>query len=253
MKILVTGASRGIGRAIAHTLAAPGREIHLHARTIDALSDTAALCREAEADTVLHAADLGNMDEVKRLAETLPELDILVNNAGISGTEKLPWEITADEFDQTMTTNVLAPFILSSSVAMSMLDRGGYIVDLSSGAAVTDKADSADYWVSKTALMRLGGSFHLAGHARGVKVFGVAPGVVQTDMTNAMRMHEGRTEWTDVTEVASIIAAIADGELDGLAGTHIRAGADRLSDLKTRARLGVGPEERKLRLTPWED
>lgn len=253
MKILVTGSSRGIGRAIAAALAQPGREIHLHARSSIALEETAALCRDAGAQVVLHEANLADRGRVERLAADLPGLDMLVNNAGVSGTERLPWDISAEEFEQTLATNVIAPFILSSAAARHMLDRGGYIVDLSSGAAVTDRADSADYWVSKTALMRLGGSFHEAGRSRGLKVFEVAPGVVQTDMTAGMRMHDGRSQWTDPSEVAAIICAIADGELDGLAGTHIRAGADRLDDLWARARRGAGPGERRLRLTPWED
>ncbi|WP_182354088.1 SDR family NAD(P)-dependent oxidoreductase [Flaviflexus huanghaiensis] len=251
MKILVTGASRGIGRAIAHAIARPGREIHVHARSIEALAETEELCRATGADIVRHAADLSQPSEALRLASELPDLDMLVNNAGVSGTERLPWDITPEEFDATLKTNVLAPFILSSAAARSMLDRGGFIVDLSSGAAVTDRADSADYWVSKTALMRLGGSFHEAGHDRGLKVFEVAPGVVQTDMTLSMRMHDGRSEWTDPSEVAGIIAAIADGELDGLAGTHIRAGVDTLDELRARAARGVGSGERRLRLTPW--
>lgn len=253
MKILITGASRGIGRAIAQALSAPGREIHLHARTEEALNETAELCRSEGADVHLHAADLSRPSEAHRLAAEISDLDMLVNNAGVSGTEKLPWEITAAEFEETMATNVLGPFILSSAAARSMLDRGGYIVDLSSGAAVTDNADSADYWVSKTALMRLGGSFHEAGSSRGLKVFEVAPGVVRTDMTGAMRMHDGRTQWTDVSDVAGIIAAIADGNLDSLAGTHIRAGTDTIADLRARAERGALVGERKLRLTPWQD
>ena len=253
MKILVTGASRGIGRASAEALARPGRELHLHARSVDALEETEALCRAAGAATVLHSADLSLTEDAVRLATEVADLDMLVNNAGVSGTERLPWEITPDEFAQTLTTNVLAPFILSSAAARAMLDRGGRIVDLSSGAAVTDRADSADYWVSKTALMRLGGSFHEAGHGRGLMVFEVAPGVVQTDMTLGMRMHDGRSQWTDPSEVSSIIAAIADGELDGLAGTHIRAGVDSLDELRVRAARGAGPGERRLRLTPWQD
>lgn len=253
MNVLVTGSSRGIGRAIAHALSEPGRVMHVHARSIDSLDETAGLCRESGADVVCHEADLSDVAAVEAFAAELPDLDMIVNNAGISGTERVPWDIATEEFAKTLTTNVIAPFILASAVARSRLDRGAYIVDLSSGAAVTDSARSADYWVSKTALMRLGGSFHEAGRDRGLKVFEVAPGVVQTDMTAGMMMHEGRTQWTDVSEVATIIAAISHGELDALAGTHIRAGVDTLGELRERACHGVSPQERRLRLTPWSE
>lgn len=252
MRILVTGASRGIGAHIATALAEPGRTLHLQARTADALHDTARACEEVGATVMTHAAEL-TIEGATALAEAVGELDMIVNNAGVAGTESLPWETSTDDFVQTMTTNVFAPFILNSAAARGMLGRGGYIVDLSSGAAVTDRADSADYWVSKTALMRLGGSFHLAGREHGIKVFEVAPGVVKTDMTLSMSMHDGRTEWTEPSEIAGIISAISHGELDALAGTHIRAGVDQLSELKERARQGVGPNARKLRLTGWDE
>ena len=252
MRILITGSSRGIGRHLATALADEGRTLHLHARAIESLTETARACQDRGADVVLHAADLSTIEGAEDLAEAVGELDMLVNNAGVSGPELLPWEITAEEFATTIRTNVCAPFVLSSAAARSMLDRGGYIVDLSSGAAVTDRADSADYWASKTALMRLGGSFHEAGHSRGLKVYEVAPGVVETDMTHSMNMHDGRTDWTDPAEISGIIAAISQGELDGLAGTHIRAGRESLDDLRARSARGVRPTERTLRRTEWE-
>lgn len=245
MRILVTGASRGIGRAIAIKLAQPGRTLALHARSMSHLAETAAACRQAGAEVELYEAHLDQLDEVKKLAEV--RVDMLVNNAGVSGTEKMPWEITAEELRTTLDINVVAPFVLSSAL---IKNGGRYIVDLSSGAAVTDHDTSADYWMSKTALMRLAGSIHLASD---VKIFSVAPGVVETDMTHGMRMHDGRTEWTDVDEVASIIDAISHGELDGLAGTHIRAGSDELYALRERSIHGVDDKERKLRLTAWAD
>ncbi|MEZ7897574.1 MAG: SDR family oxidoreductase [Flaviflexus sp.] len=253
MRILVTGASRGIGRHIVRALAEPGRTIHLHARTVEALKETGEACAAKGAEVVLHGAEL-TIEGATALAEEVGDLDMIVNNAGVSGTElRPPWEISTAEFVDTMTTNVYAPFILNSSAAKSMLGRGGYIVDLSSGAAVTDRGDSADYWVSKTALLRLGGSFHEAGIQHGIKVFEVAPGVVQTDMTNAMSMHNDRTEWTDPAEVSGIISAISHGELDALAGTQLRAGVDKLPDLLERAQRGITNAERKLRLTGWND
>lgn len=243
MKVLVTGASRGIGAAIATRLAADSHDLVLHASRVENLAGTVEACRVHGARVEPVAADLANEDEVEELARI--NVDMLVNNAGVSGTEKLPWEITPAEFRRTLEVNLLAPFMLSTALIRS---GGTYIVDLSSGAAVTDRDVSADYWGSKTALMRLAGSIDLASP---VKIFSLAPGVVRTDMTEAMKMHRGRTEWTDVAEVADIVAAIAAGSLDGLAGAHLRAGTDTLSDLLKRSQDGIDLHERRLRLTPW--
>lgn len=116
---------------------------------------------------------------------------------------------------------------------------------------MTDRADSSDYWVSKTALFRLGSSLHEAGYHRGLRVLELAPGVVLTDMTRDMAMHRGRTQWTAMEDVTAIACAFADGDLDGLSGTQVRAGTDSLDELRTRSQRGIGDDERKLRLTPW--
>lgn len=253
MKIAITGASRGIGRTIATTLAAPGRQLHLHARRAESLAEVAAEAQERGAEVTVHGAELSDKEQVRRLAEAFGRLDLLVNNAGVGGHEKYAWETSAEELEETLAVNLIAPLILTSSAIAHAGEDGVRIVDLSSGSAVTDTEKSADYWISKTALMRLGGCIDKAGRDRGIKIFEIAPGVVATDMTAAMRAHDGRTEWTSATEIAAIIEAVATGELDALAGCHMRAGTDSLDDLKARAGRGVGTEERRLRLTPWAE
>lgn len=253
MKIAITGASRGIGRAVARRLAAPGRHLHLHARSADSLAGIADEATSAGAEVSLHSAELSKREQVRRLAEEFGRLDLLVNNAGIGGHEKVAWETTAEELELTLAVNLIAPLILTSSAIAHAGSDGVRIVDLSSGSAVTDTMRSADYWISKTALMRLGGCIDKAGRERGIKIFEIAPGVVRTDMTAAMRAHDGRTKWTEADEIARIIEAVAAGQLDGLAGTHMRAGTDHLEDLLRRSERRIGPDERRLRLTPWED
>lgn len=244
----MTGASRGIGAAIAVGLAAPGRVLHLVARTLDSLGPTAQAVREAGAEAICHGIDLEH--GIGELADL--SVDMLVNNAGVSGTEVVPWEISEAEWRRTFDINVVAPFLLSTAMIRNRGERPLRIVDLSSGAAVTDSPVSADYWASKTALMRLAGSIHLAGKDEGISIFSIAPGVVATDMTAAMKMHEGRTEWTDVADVVDLVRAVSDGKLDHLAGTHLRAGTDRLDELVSLSK-SVSEYSRKLRLTPWCD
>ncbi len=100
-----------------------------------------------------------------------------------------------------------------------MLARGGgRVVDLSSGAGSHDMDGASAYNASKTALLRLGANLHRSGHALGLRTFEVSPGVVQTDMTASMVMHEGRTEWTPVERTVEMVVAIARGELDAFSG-----------------------------------
>ena len=257
-RILVTGASRGIGRHIAVGLARPGRTLILVARTLDGLEDVAGECEDRGAKVCTIACQLENHDRLAHMLDIVKVdggADMVVNCAGIFGEEKLPWETDPDLWWQTQLVNVRAPYLIQHALVPGMLERGGgRILDLSSGAAIKDRDDSSGYYVSKTALMRLGGCLHEAGYARGLRVLEMAPGVVLTDMTRDMLMHEGRTEWTDPADVAALVAAFADGELDGLSGCQVRAGADSLEELRARSARGkIGEDERRLRLSGWAE
>ena len=257
-RILVTGASRGIGRHIAVGLARPGRTLILVARTLDGLEDVAGECEDRGAKVCTIACQLENHDRLAHMLDIVRAdggADMVVNCAGIFGEEKLPWETDPDLWWQTQLVNVRAPYLIQHALVPGMLERGGgRILDLSSGAAIKDRDDSSGYYVSKTALMRLGGCLHEAGYARGLRVLEMAPGVVLTDMTRDMLMHEGRTEWTDPADVAALVAAFADGELDGLSGCQVRAGADSLEELRARSARGkIGEDERRLRLSGWAE
>ncbi|USR78721.1 SDR family NAD(P)-dependent oxidoreductase [Arcanobacterium pinnipediorum] len=253
--ILITGASRGIGAHISRRLARPGRTLLLLARTHEALYGTAKACNLRGAKVVTFGVDLADPQQISTFLDQVTDfnIDMIVNNAGVMYEEALPWETDPDNWWKTLEINVRAPYLLARGLVPRMLaNAGGRIVDLSSGAAVYDSSLASGYFVSKTALLRFAGSLHEAGYERGLKVFSVAPGVVQTDMTANRIMHQDRTEWNSPDEVSEIIALIADGELDALAGSFIRAGSDSIAELTSRARNGIGAVERKLRLTPWE-
>lgn len=253
--ILITGASRGIGAHLARGLAREGRTLLLAARSREALYDTARACTSRGAKVVTFAVELSDPASIENLLAEVEgfEIDLLVNNAGMMADEALPWDNDPDAWWLTQEVNVRAPYLLARTLVPRMIERGGgRIIDLSSGAAVRDHDLSSAYFVSKTALLRLAGCLHEAGHDKGLNVFSVAPGVVETDMTVGAIMHEHRTEWTDPADVTAIVSAIADGELDGLAGTQVRAGQDSLDDLRRRSDAGVSEESRRLRLTGWE-
>lgn len=252
---LVTGASRGIGRAVALGLAHAGLAVAALARDAARLAEVAA--EAAPATVVPVAADVTDpaavADAVARAEEALGSVDLLVNNAGRIDAEVPLWEADPEEWWQVLETNVRGPFLVARAVVPGMLARGGgRVVDLSSGAGTRDLADASAYNVSKTALFRIGGSLHAAGHGLGLRTFELAPGVVVTDMTRSMRAHAGRTEWTDVSAVVALAAAIARGELDALSGAYLRAGTDTPESL--RAVIDAGRyrgEARRLRVADW--
>lgn len=128
---------------------------------------------------------------------------------------------------------------------------GGRVVNLNSGSGTRESDVLTSYHASKSALARLTGGVALAGADHGVRAFDLAPGVIESDMTHSMQMHEGRTDWTDPEDVKALVLAIAHGELDGFSGRFLRAGTDDLALLRERSRAGLGEGERMLRLRPW--
>ncbi|QJW38469.1 SDR family NAD(P)-dependent oxidoreductase [Cellulosimicrobium protaetiae] len=263
---LVTGASRGIGRAIAVGLAAAGLDVALLARDANRLAGVAdeigALTGGAGRAVVVTAdvTDAAAVTAAVRHAEDdLGSVDLLVNNAGRVDAEVPLWEADPDEWWAIVETNVRGPFLLARAVVPGMLARGGgRVVDLNSGAGSHDMDGASAYNASKTALLRLGANLHRSGFARGLRTFEVSPGVVQTDMTASMVMHEGRTEWTPVDRTVEMVVAIARGELDAFSGAFVRVTHDSPESLreaaaeaKDRGDVLPGPDARRLRVTRW--
>lgn len=255
---LVTGASRGIGREVALGLARAGLDVALLARDADRLAEVAGEVRGLGRTAVALPCDVTDpvavADAVARAERELGSVDLLVNNAGRIDTEVPLWEADPDEWWSVLETNVRGPFLLARQVVPGMLARGGgRVVDLNSGAGSHDNGHASAYNLSKTALMRLGAGLHLAGHARGLRVLEVAPGVVRTDMTASMRAHEGRTEWTPVERTVDLVAAFARGELDACSGWFVRASHDTPASLAALAAGDTAPAARRLRVQPASD
>lgn len=256
---LVTGASRGIGRAVAVGLAAAGLDVALLARDEARLAEVADEVRALGRSAVVVAADVTSQAEVsaavRRVGTELGSVDLLVNNAGRVETEGPLWEADPDEWWGVVETNVRGPFLLSRAVVPGMIARGGgRVVELASGASTHDMVVASAYNVSKTALLRLGAHLHDAGFAHGLRSFEVAPGVVATDMTAGMAMHAGRTEWTPVERTVEMVVAIATGELDACSGWYVRVTDDTPESLRALAQAadddGRTATARRLRVVP---
>jgi len=256
---LVTGATGGIGRALAVGLAEAGLAVAVHGRDAGRLDAVRAEVEAAGGRCVAVTADVTDLEAVRAAVgaaeQALGPLDLLVNNAGlIEATEVPVWEADPAEWRRVLEADLLGPFHLVRAAVPGMVARGaGRVVDLNSGSGTRDMGVYSAYNAAKTGLFRIGGGLHEAGHDRGLRSFEVAPGVVRTAMTQAMAMHDDRTDWTDPQDVVDLVVAIARGELDAWSGKFLRAGTDALALLREVGERGLSSAARTLRVRPWGD
>lgn len=241
---LITGASQGIGRALAGRLHGVGMHVVITARSEAGLAEAAAELRESRAPGAVLAipADVTDPAAVAALVETarteFQTIDLVVNNAGrAEGTNQVLWEVDPDVWWQTVTTNLRGPMLVCRSAIPGMLAHGsGRIVNVNSIRGFRNTPTQTAYGVSKAALTRLTETLSEALAGTGVRIFDYSPGRVRTRLTEAMghiALQPDRT-WTPMEQALSGIVAIAEGRLDDLAGRFIHA-HDDLADLVARA------------------
>ena len=184
---LVTGASRGIGRAIATRLAKEGRHVVLAARSEGPLAELKGEIESAGGAASIAALDISDpaavQSTIDRIVEDLGRLDILVNNAGIT-RDNLVLRMTDDEFIDVMRVNLTASFVACRAAARPMM-RGkfGRIVNIGSTSGVVGNAGQANYAAAKAGLIGMTKSIARELGGKGVTANVIAPGFVQTDMT----------------------------------------------------------------------
>ncbi|MFI1990024.1 SDR family NAD(P)-dependent oxidoreductase [Actinoplanes sp. NPDC020271] len=197
---LVTGGSRGIGRAIARRLAADGAEIVVHYAGNDAAAAATVTQIEAEGGQAFAVkARFGDDGALDALFDALAgrRLDILVNNAGLSSGNSIA-QVTPEELQHLFTINVSTPFFLIQR-ALPLLNDGGRIINIGSTASRFAVSTQIGYTVSKAALESMAPSLANELGGRGITVNTVAPGAVRTDMTAG---------YTAIPEVVASIEAI---------------------------------------------
>lgn len=183
---LVTGASRGIGRAIAEAYAAAGANLFLTATDLARLEETRANLANRSIEVRLHTADISNADDVEALFAAAVAwrggLDILVNNAGIYiGKPFVNYDL--EDLDRVMNVNVRAVFQLSQLAIRHMQERGGgKIVNIASTAGKWESPNQAVYNISKHALVGLTRCSALETAAQGININAICPGFVSTGM-----------------------------------------------------------------------
>ena len=187
---LVTGASQGIGRACALELARAGATVALAARNIEKLDAVAAEIAAEGGAAKAYALDVSSEDYIKAAAKAVlgdhGAVHILVNNAGIT-KDGLALRMKLADFDDVLRTNLTGAFLLTQAVISSMMKaRWGRVINITSVVGETGAAGQANYAASKAGLIGLTKSLAREFASRGITVNAVAPGFIQTAMTDAL-------------------------------------------------------------------
>lgn len=227
---LVTGASRGIGKATALALGAAGAHVLVHCnRGVEEARAVAAEIRDRGGRADVLVADLASVDGPRILAaevgERVRRLDVLVACAGIAQTARLE-DTCVEDFDRLFAVNVRAPFFLVQQL-LPLMGEGSSVVMVSSLGARSAVGEIPAYAATKGALDTLVLHFAQALGGRGIRVNGLAPGVVDTDMSSFVRSDEGRdfvlgiqalkrvAQPEDIADVALFLASDASRWITG--------------------------------------
>ena len=188
---IVTGGSRGIGRAVAVRLAKDGMNLVINYRGNSAAAEeTERMCRELGAEVLLVQGDVSRAEDCEKLAaqakEAFGRVDVLVNNAGIT-RDGLLARMTEEDFRAVLDVNLVGPWNMMKAVNRIMMkQRYGRIVNLSSVTGLMGNMGQTNYAAAKAGILGMTKSYAREVASRGITVNAVAPGFIDTDMTEAM-------------------------------------------------------------------
>jgi 3-oxoacyl-[acyl-carrier protein] reductase len=186
---LVTGASRGIGQAIAIRLAARGAKVACVATTAERCQETAARCAELTEGARAFGCEVSSTAEVAALVDQVQKelggLDILVNNAGIT-RDQLLLRMSEEDFDRVIDVNLKGTWNFLKAASRPLMKSKGRVINISSVVGMTGNAGQANYAASKAGVLGLTKSLAKELAGRGVCVNAIAPGYIATDMTAAI-------------------------------------------------------------------
>lgn len=237
--ILITGASRGIGRAIALGFAEPGCTVIVNYRSgREAAEETAEAVRRRGAQAVLNPFDVAQSETVKAafkdITDAFGRLDVLVNNAGITRDNIFP-RLKESEWDEVLAVNLKGVFLCCQAAMRPMLkQRFGRIITITSVVGFTGNAGQCNYAAAKAGIMGLTRALAREVISRNITVNAVAPGYIETEMTQALsedarralleQIPAGRTGTPE--EVAAAVRFLASDEAGYITGQvlHVNGG-----------------------------
>ncbi len=241
---VITGAGRGIGRAIAMKFAREGADLFLCATRMKTLEETAKGTAEFGGRTELCAVDVSDRSSVEKMVgraiDAFGRLDILVNNAGVYKPSRF-LDYTAEDFDRIMQVNVYGPFHVSQFVLRHMVEqKKGKVVNIASTAGKWASLHQSAYNTSKHALVGMTRCVALEMAPHGINVNAICPGVVETDMVAEFTAEHARIMGVDEDvvksfmlqripmgrvlqpgEIADLAVYLSSSEADGMTGQSI--------------------------------
>lgn len=251
---LVTGAGRGIGRALAQRLAAEGARVTLVARTSAQLEETVERIRRDGGEALAFAADVTRADAARAAVEAATgrfgPISILVNNAGIPGPYGPIGVIDPREWWAAQEVNVYATLMFMSAVIPAMRARhSGRIVNIVSSAGIEPVPHLSAYAVSKCTVIRLTETVDLETRADGVRAFALHPGTITTDMAEITIRSPEAQRWVpegvamlksrtpedsarDLARCCDVVATLGAGTYDALGGRYLDLWWDLDAQLK---------------------
>lgn len=249
---IVTGGSRGIGRAIAFALARSGAQVALAARSENELNETVEAIDRFGGRAMAVIADVSNGAAVRWMVHEVEDkfgpVDLLVNNAAVAEPLGPLAAADPDAWWRCFEVNLRGPFLCTQAVLPGMLGRGcGRIVNVASGAGTFAIPNLSAYVVSKTALIRFSETLAMEAGPAGVRSFSIEPGMVRTAMAEGLLNHPKADEWfpwfgerieagRDVPPErgAELVLKLASGRYDALSGSFLYI-EDELDELVSRA------------------
>jgi len=215
-RILITGASRGLGAALADAFARRGHRLYLVARHAGELAERAASIERVHGagSAAWSAVDLRRVEQIQPLAraatEALGGIDVLVNNAGIG-----PWrpfvDNSAEDLSDLIALNLEAPMRLTHALLPGMLARGqGYLINIASDLARRPLARMAPYVASKHGLLGFGASLHRELRGSGIRVTTVLPGIIDSAFNGAVEASRDARWALPTADLAAQVAALLD-------------------------------------------
>jgi NAD(P)-dependent dehydrogenase (short-subunit alcohol dehydrogenase family) len=262
--VVITGAGRGIGRAIAEAMADEGAKTVALSRTGKELKEVVDGITSKGGTAIPVTADVTSLSEVEAAFSTIfshfGHIDVLVNNAGTNLALGLPWEVDPTEWWTDVETSLLGPFLCTRVAGREMVKRGsGRIINISSGAATEPRPHSSGYAAVKTAAQRYSESIAPLFLEHGVRVFSLNPGPVQTTLTNKGRNSATGHRFAQSVPVTQYLPAeraaghavfLASGKGDSLVGRYLSV-FEELESVVADERL-ADPEFLTLRVQGWK-
>ena len=223
---LITGASQGLGRALALAFAREGARVVVNARSEESVRPVAGEVEDAGAEVLAVAADVSKGADVERLVgesvEHFGKIDVLVNNAGLLGPRVAIEDYPEDEWRRIIDANLTGPFLVSRA-AIPYLSDGASIINVVSGVSVEGRAEWGAYSVSKFGMEGLNQILAAELAERGVRVNAVDPGGMRTDMRASAYPEEDPQTRITPEENTAVFLYLASDESNGVTGERFKA------------------------------